>query len=343
MALVSGIITINSKNEFSTFKRMQVSDITDLLKLPKQLQYEIGIDQSTSCTGIYIQDTKNLVNILLELEYANKDKKDYFADIFYLIGSLVKGKTVNLIVCERPVPKDVGSYTYRVLTELFGKLEVYLEFNPDLAKTELQSIFPQAWKSRIIDKSKGTGRINSKLNCAEDICDKKPLLKNYLYMSPAKDLDGFDACGILLGYKKCAFTDKGMPKIYGVVEKTHISRVYYRYIDVSNVHSAADFREAVFGFLGETVDYFQPKLKVYNDDGNYNLLRNIKMASSTYSFTVTQLPDKVIEPLRWSFEFEYDKNKVMFAYIIKKKDFKKSELNVLDSVMPWHLEYGAIS
>lgn len=31
MALVSGIITINSKNEFSTFKRMQVSDITDLL------------------------------------------------------------------------------------------------------------------------------------------------------------------------------------------------------------------------------------------------------------------------------------------------------------------------
>ena len=83
MALVSGIITINSKNEFSTFKRMQVSDITDLLKLPKQLQYEIGIDQSTSCTGIYIQDTKNLVNILLELEYANKDKKDYFADIFY--------------------------------------------------------------------------------------------------------------------------------------------------------------------------------------------------------------------------------------------------------------------
>lgn len=129
-----------------------------------------------------------------------------------------------------------------------------------------------------------------------------------------------------------------MPKIYGVVEKTHISRVYYRYVDVSNVHSAADFREAVFGFLGETVDYFQPKLKVYNDDGNYNLLRNIKMASSTYSFTVTQLPDKVIEPLRWSFEFEYDKNKVMFAYIIKKKDFKKSELNVLDSVMAKSLD-----
>ena len=343
MSLASGIITINPKNKFSTFKRMQVDEITNLIKLPDNLQYEIGIDQSTSCTGIYVQDTKNLVNILIELEYANKNKKSYFADIFDLIGTLVKGKTVNLIVCEKPVPKDVGSYTYRVLTELFGKLEVFLEFNPDLAKTELQSIFPQAWKSRIIDKSKGTGRINSKLCCAEDICDKKPLLKNYLYMSPAKDLDGFDACGILLGYKKCAFTDSGMPKIYGVVEKKHVSRVYYRYVDVSNIHTAADFREAVFGFLGETLNYFQPKLKAYNSDGNYNLLRNIKMASSTYHFTVTQLPDKVIEPLRWSFEFEYDKNKAMFAYIIKKGDFKKSELNVLDSVMPWHLEYGAIS
>ena len=104
-------------------------------------------------------------------------------------------------------------------------------------------------------------------------------------MSPAKDLDGFDACGILLGYKKCAFTDKGMPKIYGVVEKTHISRVYYRYVDVSNVHSAADFREAVFGFLGETVDYFQPKLKVYNDDGNYNLYIKQLNAPKVYGIT----------------------------------------------------------
>ena len=118
---------------------------------------------------------KIIVNILLELEFANKDKKDYFADIFNLISRLVKGQTVNLIVCEKPVPKDVGSYTFRVLTELFGKLEVFLEFNPDLAKTELQSIYPQAWKSRIIDKSKGTGRINTKLCCAEDICDKNAI------------------------------------------------------------------------------------------------------------------------------------------------------------------------
>lgn len=116
MALVSGIIALNTKNQFSTFKRMQVKDLK--IKLPTKLQYEIGIDQSTSCTGIYIQDTKNIVNILLELEFANKDKKDYFADIFNLISRLVKGQTVNLIVCEKPVPKDVGSYTFRVLTEL---------------------------------------------------------------------------------------------------------------------------------------------------------------------------------------------------------------------------------
>ena len=109
------------------------------------------------------------------------------------------------------------------------------------------------------------------------------------------------------------------------------------------VKTQEDFTEAVFGFLGETVSYFQPKLKVYNSDNHYNLLKNIKMASSTYSFTVTQLPNKVIEPLRWNFEFEYDSNKVIFAYILRKRDFKKSDLNVLDSVMSWHLEYEAIS
>ena len=115
MALVSGIITINSKNEFSTFKRMQVSDITDLLKLPKQLQYEIGIDQSTSCTGIYIQDTKNLVNILLELEYANKDKKDYFADIFYLF--LKENKITTIQRCNPNTIYYSTSNDFRIVTD----------------------------------------------------------------------------------------------------------------------------------------------------------------------------------------------------------------------------------
>ena len=46
MALVSGIIALNTKNQFSTFKRMQVKDLK--IKLPTKLQYEIGIDQSTS-------------------------------------------------------------------------------------------------------------------------------------------------------------------------------------------------------------------------------------------------------------------------------------------------------
>lgn len=339
MALVSGIIVYNAANQYATFKRDAVSTFN--LNLPKKLSYEIGIDQSTSCTGIYIQDSNNQINILLEVEFANPSKKQYFQELFGLISRIIRDRTVTLLVCEKPIPKNKKAYTYRVLTELFGKLEWFLETNPDLAQTRLESIYPQAWKSRIIDKSKGPGRINSKQCTAEDLCDMKPLLTNYLIMSPAKDLDGFDACGILLGYKRCAFTETGQPKIYGEIEKRHKTMVYYRYLDVSEISTKEDFTKCLLKPLGEAVNYLRPELKVYNKD--YNLLKNIKMASSKYCFTITQLPNKEIEPLRWEFGFEYDDNKVMFAYIVKEADFRKGDISILNDIFPWHLEYGSIS
>lgn len=339
MAIVSGIITYNIANKYATFKNQIAKTFN--ITLPSTRSYEIGIDQSTSCTGIFIKDNKDDVNIMLEVARANISEEDYRKELFGLIGRIIDGKEITLIVCEKPVPKFEQPHTFRVLTKFFSNLEIFLETNPNLSNTSLESIYPQSWKSRIIDKNKGTGRINSKRCCAEDLCDVKPLLWNYIDVSPNKDLDGFDACGILLGYKKCAFTEDGRPKIYGDVEKRHKTMVYYRYVDISVMKTTEDFAQEILKPIRHVVNYLKPKFKVYNID--YNLLKNIKMASSKYQFTITQLPDKVLEPLHWKFNFEYDKNKVMIAYIVKEKDFRSGDITVLNTAIPWHIEYGAMS
>lgn len=339
MALVSGIIAYNNLNEYTLISRNIAKKFN--ITLPTDRTYEIGIDQSTSCTGVYIQDLKDEINILLEIEFANPSKKSYFMELFSLLRRIITQVNVSLLVCEKPIPKDSQSYTYRVLTELFGRLESFLEMEPSLENTDLKSIYPMSWKSKIVDKSKGTGRINNKVCIAEDICDKKPILRNYLLVSPAKDLDGFDACGILLGYKKCAFTENGMPKIYGEIEKRHTTYVYYRYVDMSNIENTQQLKDVLYGCFGETVTYYQPQFKIFNSE--YNLLRNIKMASSTYKMTVTSIPNKLLEPLRWEFGFDYDKNKTMFAYIVKDKEFSKRDITVLNTIFPWYLKYGAVS
>lgn len=336
MALLSGIITYNKAQKYTVIHREQVKDFN--IRLPKDMEYEIGIDQSTSCTGIYLQDTKDTINILLELEFANPDKKSYFRELFLLLRKLVIDIKVNLIVCEKPVPNMKQAYTHKVLVALFGKLESFLETEPSLQDSDLESIYPQVWKSKIIDKSKGKGRINSKVCTAEDLCDKKPLLRNYLIISPAKDLDGFDACGILLGYKKCAFNSYGNPQIYSEIEKRHYTTVFYRYLDMTAINSSDKFRDLLFGIFGETVSYYQPKYLSFNRD--YNLLKNIKMASTKYKLTVTEIPSQYLESLRWEFGFDFDDNKRMFAYIVRNSEFRKADLKILRTIMPWVLQYG---
>lgn len=336
MALLSGIIVHNTTEKYKIFRRELVNRFN--IKLPENLVYEISIDQSTSCTGIYIQDVNDQINILLELEFANPDKKSYFRELFLLLRRLVMDVKVRLVVCEKPIPNKKQEYTHNVLVALFGRLESFLETEPSLQDSDLDSIYPQVWKSKVVDKSKGKGRINSKVCIAEDICDKKPLLRNYLIVSPAQDLDGFDACGILMGYKKCAFNANGNPQIYSEIERRHYTSVFYRYLDTSSLKSAEELRELLLGIFGETVSYYQPKYLSFNPD--YNMLKNIKMASTKYKMTVTQIPEKYLESLRWEFHFDLDSKKSMFAYIVKESEFRKADLKILKTIMPWSIQYG---
>lgn len=339
MATLYGIIALNRLSQYNVFRGIDPSDFS--IKLPTDREYELGIDQSTSCTGVYLQDTKEDISILVDVVHTEATKKDYVRELFRFLNKLICEIEVRLVVCEKPIPREGQTRTFRILTELKGKLELFLDVNPSLQNAELHSIYPQSWKSRIVNKAKGVGRMNVKACIAEDLCDEKPLLRNYYPLCPTKDFDSFDALGILAGYKRCAFTHTGVPKIWGDVEKRHGTRVYYRYVALDpKLNSLGELEKFLKKDFRSYSKVWQPKLKAYNSD--YNLIRNFKMASSTDKMTITILPEKVLEPLRWEFELERDEKKSMVAYITREGKFSKKEREFLEDMFPCNLFYGSI-
>lgn len=324
----------------SNNKKLEIPNLTDAqlrslnFCFPKDRQYSMGIDQSTTCTGIYIEDVTEDFSAILEIPRDKvMSKTQYFSELTKFLNYMFKDRELTTVVYERPIPNMKQSVAYKTLTELAGKLEQWLYDNPAMTKVKTMSLYPQSWKSKVMDKSKGSGRTSNKMAIAEDICDAKPHLKEFFRLTQAKDLDAYDACGILMGYKKLCFVD-GWPCIFGYLEKRHVTEVFYRYVSESEFQE--NMKETMYGVFNGAAFIFKPKFKVYNDD--YDLNRNYRMASSNDNFVVTYLPKSAVQRLQWKFDFNAEPGNMMLAYIVRKNAYKPNEIKFLEAIMPWHEE-----
>lgn len=291
----------------------------------------IGIDQSTSCTGLCLRDFNNEFLILLDVKNSNPvDKVTYFRDLKCLLRRLTENKHISYLIYEKPAPKDM--YSSRVLQELKGKLEDWITDMPWLADTVVEGLFPQTWKKYVVDKRKGKNRSKSKINIAEDLCDMFPGISAYLSRYAfGNSYDSFDACGIVTGYLAYAFTSEGYPKIHGTIEKRHVSLVGYAWIDKDEVLS---FPTTV---LKQAKYTFAPKMKLMALDRK--MYENVRMASSTYKCTYTVVEDKFIEPFVWKYGIDPDdKSKAFVMFVLRKNAFSVAEINVFKALVPWNEE-----
>lgn len=331
MAHVSGVIDIKS-NGFRKLILGEYSSDFNLI-LPENLVYDIGIDQSSSCTGFYICDTKSNINILLEFARDTSDSEAFYRDLQYFIGRVTKDRNIRLVVCEDPPYVKGKQYSSRLLLELRGKLSGWMSMIPALEKAELKSIYPQTWKSLIVDKSKGKNRSNVKKFIADDVCDILPCFAAYKDYGVNKDYDGFDATGILLGYKKYAYTEDGIPLICGKQEKRHTSLVWYRYEPVE----IAQDKYKLNAIFGDAIIAVKPEFKMFNP--RYNKHTNIRMASSNSRFcTYTILSEKEFNVIRFKYDLEKKDDHVLLMYVMNESSISRGLRNLLKSMFPMNEE-----
>ena len=154
MLLINGMIYLNSNNKTIFIDKM--SDV--LLKqknfsIPRNRKYRIGIDQSTTCTGIYIEDTNEDFSAILEIP-RNKDltKNMYFLELTQFLNYIFNERELDVVVYELPVPNMKQTTSYKTLTELKGKLDQWLASNITFCNVKTIGLYPQSWKSKVLNK-----------------------------------------------------------------------------------------------------------------------------------------------------------------------------------------------
>lgn len=261
----------------------------------------------------------------------------FYKELKEFLVRLVANKKVRMLVYEKPVPNRKFQTAQRMLYELKGRLEEWIYDIPELeAASIIDSVFPQTWKSLVMDKSKGKNRSNDKLEIARDLIDLYPALREYGMSYPYTDYDGFDSLGILTGFKRYAFNKAGMEQIHGTIEKKHIAAVFYYAADKDK--SFTDVRTEAFGIYHVFECLWPMKFLAYNL--GYKLTQNIRMASSGQVPVMTMLPPTEHQYLKWSFNMDVE-NKNVFAFIFRKSYLSKNNYDAFCDVLPCNQEvYG---
>lgn len=301
------------------------------LKLNRNFVYDIGIDQSSTCTGIFIKSVDDTVRIIIDVRRDTGDAYTFYRELKYFIKSLVKDQKIRNVVCEDPPPVEGRRYTTKFLNELLGRVSEWMDDIDEFHDAEFSKILPQSWKSLVMDKSKGKNRSKSKECISEDICDIYPEFRAYRDYHFSKDYDGFDACGILTGFLRYSYTDngKGIRMIAGAKRGCGKAYYAYRYIPVE----VARHPETINDFLGETKLLFG-KIPFLAFNYSKSVIDNIKMAGSNYKSCFTIPPMKELKQLKFMYDLEELDDYILLLYIFRGSDWKPSEMRVMQALLP---------
>ena len=305
--------------------------------LIKEHTYWVGIDQSTTCTGIFMIDADDNMKsyAMLDIKREGTDKEVYFRGLHGILNMILTSANIKMVVAEEPFSSKFAPASSMILKELKGKLMSWFSQIPQLRDVPIHTIYPQTWKSKICEVSmskndaiKYSDAVKDKKTMASLLCRTYPLLQNYLNLHFSTDCDGFDACGIILGYILYSHTKSGMPRICGIKEQRHASFVGYAQIDKKDITG----RDALCKPLGEANYVCNPVMLAYNTD--YNRHDNIRMASSNWDAVVTVLPAKQTEELCWRFGFTPDDSKAIIMFVFRKGKFRESTISAIKYYLP---------
>lgn len=332
MHKVTGMIAFREQDRQLPILKQNLDEFK--LKLDKSVKWRIGMDQSTSCTGMALRDEEGKYTILLDVERDKKyDARDFEQELFRFVNRLLRDQTVTYLIVECPV-KSNKVYARDTLVKLRGFIDNWRVVIPELEDTVYDDMFPNVWRSLVMDKSKGSvrERQKSKHEIASDVLRFYPEMEEYFFLREGTTYDSFEAAGILEAYKYYAFSEAGEPMICGTEEKQHHAMVAYKWL------KADEIQEKLMGSLAEAPGQFIPTVLAFNP--KFSLHENIRKASSKHDFVITLVPREELNPFRWTMGIDPDdESYLMVCYIFRKsyvedgrKSFLKFEFEELELV-----------
>ena len=238
------------------------------LTLDKSKVYDIGIDQSTTCTGIAICPLdESFVSIL---EVLNFDRDAYYVpQLCNLIRKMFSGINIRYMIMEEPLGYVTGRRN-NTLTKLKNTLKPLHE---ELDVTQFGTILPPAWRHGLMPKA-GNGDRRKKETVVRTLIDMYPELEGFLPYSNG-DYDGLEALGIIKGFKaRHGVDDSGGLKIIGQPNTKKRAVAFFKSLPLDD-NTSARMNEDMENFKRYIHHKEKLHFKSYNEE--HNLYGNVKM------------------------------------------------------------------
>lgn len=201
---------------FGNCTSSEVLTYNDIMSVPmlfeKEVPYQLGFDQSTSNTGLFVKDYEN--NVAFMLEFHRKAKEDpttYAFQLEIFLHRQFEGCTLTHMIYEKPI--DSGSYrSSQVLFQLEGMMLMLSKRYPEFQNARIDSIVNASWRRVIINPEyEHYGR---KQASRYSIVECFPWTGEY-GNSLGTDQDVFEAIGVMFGWFLNSFDELGRPYVRG--------------------------------------------------------------------------------------------------------------------------------
>lgn len=189
------------------------SSATDKVLLDPSKVWQVGFDQSTSNTGIFIKDYNNTEVHMIEVSREKGQiAGDYIFNLEMFLHRTFEAVSVSHMIYEKPIlTKEYRSS--RTLFQLEGMLCTLPKRYKEFSTACLDNIENQSWRSSVVPKE--LDRLYERKQASRMAVEKiYPWCSHYGY-SLGPDNDVYEAIGILMGWFICSFDALGRPYVRG--------------------------------------------------------------------------------------------------------------------------------
>lgn len=278
----------------------EFQDNNGRLKLESEKKYILGLDMSTTQSGIAILDSDWNVVTMIDLINNGEKKDNYLNHLRAVFNSNFKRLKFELVVLEEQIATENGRMIYGKLSELQGSI---LSMS-GIFGINIQRIKPQVWKSAFLKSDKYKGRrqktIDSKISAGEEVETRFPYCKlyidtmtNYSKADQGYICDSCDAVGLVLGYLELNYgedrslSSRVVNKTMNYENKHDITRKFFALdIQTGELRTKKQFSSEEYItyldkiFVNEVRDFGKITL-LYNPALDLN--ENIRRCTSTFS------------------------------------------------------------
>ena len=323
-------ILINLETQECTTGIKSVKDFSLNYKLPKGFIWDVGIDQSTSCTGLGAIDIDNKMIFCCEVSNEGLDVSYYTQALKNFFKHFLSCCKLRYLVMEEPLPYISGNQNHVLVTLKKDLNDLFTSGEFDYKKFDL--IKPQSWRAGLIKKDNPNDK-RSKMATVFEIEKMFPLMTNFreITYNPTNSsgYDGFEGLGIMIGYRqRFSITNTNeITKIVGPLNTKKVALSCFCYCEPKST-DLGEFLEAIKMC---SVKLFEPTVKYYNEE--CNVYGNSKM-SLVDDFTLTVITSEldVLSILHmFGMMPSVDKQKLMYMVTVPKSLIKDSCLDFLNS------------